>query len=59
MTWHEKIVLMCANNTPSDYSTYLNLLYTSYTNSVNVTGPAKIDHVSAKISPIFSVFTVS
>ena len=25
----------------------------------NVTGPAKIDHVSAKESPIFSVFAVS
>ena len=25
----------------------------------NVTGPAKIDHVSAKKSPIFSVFAVS
>ena len=26
---------------------------------VYVTGPAKIDHVSAKKSPIFSVFAVS
>ena len=25
----------------------------------NVTGPAKIDHVSTKKSPIFSVFAVS
>ena len=27
--------------------------------SLYVTGPAKIDHVSAKKSPILSVFTVS
>ena len=26
---------------------------------IYVTGPAKIDHVSAKKSPIFSVFAVS
>ena len=25
----------------------------------NVTGPAKIDHVSTKRSPIFSVFAIS
>ena len=28
-------------------------------NTQYVTGPAKIDHVSAKKSPIFNVFTVS
>ena len=43
--------------------TLVNDLFCSYITTkisyIYVTGPAKIDHVSAKKSPIFSVFAVS
>ena len=41
------------------HSHQLNDVKNYVTVPLNVTGPAKIDHVSAKKSPIFTVFAVS